>query len=352
MDLAYTLFGEATRTKYAVDVIAFNAVSSTLLKRGLKRVAAIMAQPAFARYYKSMQLDAVESIVLTAQGDLRNAMINMHVAAQKSEFWGCDYGVCIVLLIARRFLGSGQLPVEGGTNTTKAKSTSRTKKASKLQSLGCDETITMMHALGRVLNPKCECLAGDHNVYMRKLSYMCNRRVIALWLKSPDSDDRPDRLLHSPEQLADDFTSQPSNLLNLLYANYACHFRQIEDVMRAADTLSSADVLLSEWRDDACARSALTVAVRGLMTANRNPASGWHPIRGQRKLKLSTVEEDLRQQFGIGRVVSAKVMAADYRTFAQVIADHRRAASKGAITPLEDEANDDGVKLLEQSIVW
>lgn len=85
LDLAYTLFGEAIRTKYGIDSMAFNAVSSTLLKRALKRIAAIMTQPAFRQHYKTVASDAVDSIVLTAQGDLRNAMITMHMAAQKGE---------------------------------------------------------------------------------------------------------------------------------------------------------------------------------------------------------------------------------------------------------------------------
>lgn len=131
LDLAYTLFGEATRIKYGIAAIAFNAVSSTLLKRGLRRIAAVMAQPAFARHYRTVAADELDSIVLTAQGDLRNAMINMHMLAQKG----------------------------GSATTTKPPATSRkggAKKGAKLPALGCDETITMMHALGRALNPKCE----------------------------------------------------------------------------------------------------------------------------------------------------------------------------------------------------
>lgn len=37
----------------------------------------------------------------------------------------------------------------------KSSTKGRKPKNSKLSSMGCDETVTMMHALGRVLNPKC-----------------------------------------------------------------------------------------------------------------------------------------------------------------------------------------------------
>lgn len=188
-----------------------------------------------------------------------------------------------------------------------------------------------------------------------------------------DADDRPNRLVHSPEQLADDFGIQPQNFLNLLYANYACHFQDIETTLRAADALSSADVLLSEWRDNACGRLALTVAVRAVMAENRHPASGWHPIRGgsaARKRQAASVasgigsaEDELRRMFGIGRAVSAKVMAADYRTFARVIVDERsrrpaassasdRRAGGGSENAFEDDDGAAERKLLEQSIVW
>lgn len=95
-----------------------------------------MAQPAFARHYRTLSTDELDSIVLTAQGDLRNAMINMHMLAQKG-----DRGAAIKPLVATR---------RGGG----------TKKGAKIPALGCDETITMMHALGRVLNPKCVYTSG------------------------------------------------------------------------------------------------------------------------------------------------------------------------------------------------
>lgn len=197
---------------------------------------------------------------------------------------------------------------------------------------------------------------------------------------APDAPDR--RLLHSPEHLADDFTTQPQNFLNLLQANYAGHFGDVEHVRHAADALSISDRLLAaQWRDpsEQCARLALLVAVRGCMAENRQPASGWRPIRGARSTtkrgkddepSSSAAEAELRRAFGIGRAVTGKVMAADYRTYAQVIAAdgttrQRRGASQqeadaGAV--VGERADADGrpdedaeaaeMRRLEQSIVW
>lgn len=63
-----------------------------------------------------------------------------------------------------------------------------------------------------------------------------------------DQETNSDQLLHSPEQLADDFMSQPAVFMNLLHANYLCHFKDIDDIVQSTDMLSIADVVLNEWR--------------------------------------------------------------------------------------------------------
>lgn len=36
------------------------------------------------------------------------------------------------------------------------KKTKTTKKSGKLKSLGTDQSVSMLHAIGRIFNPKCE----------------------------------------------------------------------------------------------------------------------------------------------------------------------------------------------------
>lgn len=57
-----------------------------MLKKGLKRICDIMTQPAFQNYYDNPNKDMIESIVLSSQGDIRSAVINLHFASQKSNF--------------------------------------------------------------------------------------------------------------------------------------------------------------------------------------------------------------------------------------------------------------------------
>lgn len=58
----------------------------------------------------------------------------------------------------------------------------------------------------------------------------------------------PTRLLHSPEQLSDDFLSQPHSFIGLLHTNYPGHYQDIDDVVSVSEIFSGADVLMNEWR--------------------------------------------------------------------------------------------------------
>lgn len=53
---------------------------------------------------------------------------------------------------------------------------------------------------------------------------------------------------HSPEIISSILMIQPSTNLNLIHANCGCHFNEIDDLARAANILSEADVMLNEWR--------------------------------------------------------------------------------------------------------
>lgn len=87
LNIGHNLFTDNVRQRFQIDTISFNAVADTMLKKGLKRVCAIMAQPGFQQYYTEPNQDTIDSIVLSSQGDLRSAVINLHFASQKSMFF-------------------------------------------------------------------------------------------------------------------------------------------------------------------------------------------------------------------------------------------------------------------------
>lgn len=64
-----------------------------------------------------------------------------------------------------------------------------------------------------------------------------------------DVDGNGNRTLHhSPEAIADTFTTSPSINLSLMHSNYVEHFQCIDDIVNASDILSRTDIVLNEWR--------------------------------------------------------------------------------------------------------
>lgn len=160
LNIGHNVFTDAVRQRFQIDTISFNAVADTLVKKGLKRVCAIMSQPGFQQYYTEPNADTIDSIVLSSQGDLRSAVINLHFTSQKSKCFAC--ALCQIIVSTNEFFLSAdscKLETQMLAKCTKALNSSKRSKAakkSKFKSLGCDESVTTLHALGRVFNPKCK----------------------------------------------------------------------------------------------------------------------------------------------------------------------------------------------------
>lgn len=84
LNISLNLFKDELRLRYHITSISLNPIADTMLKKGLKRICDIMGQPGFKEYYDEPSKDLIESIVLSAQGDIRSAVINLHFASQKS----------------------------------------------------------------------------------------------------------------------------------------------------------------------------------------------------------------------------------------------------------------------------
>lgn len=85
MNISYNLFTDEMRNRFNITSISFNPIADTMLKKGLKRICDIMDQPGFKSYYIEPSKDTIDSIVLSSQGDIRSAVINLHFASQKSR---------------------------------------------------------------------------------------------------------------------------------------------------------------------------------------------------------------------------------------------------------------------------
>lgn len=159
MNIGYSLFTDELRDRFKITSIAFNAVADTMLKNGLKRIQNIMTQTGFQAYYTEPGKDIIDSIVLSSQGDIRSAVINLHFASQKGK--NLDYFPALFVQTRLKLillLDSSKLEMSNVDRApSTGKSTKKTKKSTKgkLKSLGTDENVSVLHTLGRVMNPKC-----------------------------------------------------------------------------------------------------------------------------------------------------------------------------------------------------
>lgn len=264
LNISYNLFSDPVKAQFQINHISFNPVSTTLMKKALKRICTLMASECFRKLYKVPSVDLIDSIGTAAQGDLRNALVNLHFGSLK---------------------GAPNLRTDTLKTSSQSKSKTKNKPQKKLSSVGRDETITLMHALGRVFNPKYT--------------------------------DDTQQLLHSPEDIASTFSSEPKNFTNFVHTNYLGHFADIENVLLAADALSVSDNILSEYREDTLGLVGLNVAIRGVMVSNRKPVTGWMPVRGPKRIEFEKSAELI--SFGLDQIISSHLLASDYRSYVRII---------------------------------
>ncbi|XP_012523873.2 cell cycle checkpoint protein RAD17 [Monomorium pharaonis] len=113
-----------------------------------------------------------------------------------------------------------------------------------------EETLSLPHGVGRVINPK----------------------------KVPHGDSF--KFVHDPEEIAAFFQSLSVTFVQFLQENYLKTIRTIEEATVASDILSLSDVLNSDWSDRKdLSKVALSYCIRGLMVANEKPVSNWNPTK-------------------------------------------------------------------------
>ncbi|KAM3965327.1 rad17 checkpoint clamp loader component [Aphomia sociella] len=265
---ALNLFTQNLKEQFHIHHIVFNSVSATGLKSALKRVSEIINKK-HQLIYNVPTTDMIDCVVNSSAGDVRSAVLNLHFACLKGS--NMDLETSIVM-----------------EKETKSKITKKKKQSSKFLSLGKDQTVNILHGVGRVLNPK----------------------VVPT--------ENGNELTHSPKDVIEQFLSQPSSFVNFLEENYIPHFSCSAHTDKAASALSDADYMLAEWREKMCQEYGLYTAVAGLMLANKSPVSAWNPVRGPKNMKIqypSPRELHLDGNY----LYKGKVLVTDYQTYAKMI---------------------------------
>ncbi|XP_033226549.1 cell cycle checkpoint protein RAD17 [Belonocnema kinseyi] len=214
--LMQTLFATNIRERFAIEVININSTTQAAMKKMLERVAKILN--AKASHFLNVTQDKVNEVLSNNIGDVRSAVLNLVFSSLKVP-----------------------------------------DNLAKSECEGREETLSLLHGVGRVINPK---------------------RI---------AEGKSWKFVHDPDDIASFFQSQATNFVHFLHANYLNTIREIDRAEISADILSLADVLTSEWRDPNLGKVTLSFCVRGLMVANDNPVSGWNPVK---KPQSSSVKVD------------------------------------------------------------
>ncbi|XP_049873553.1 cell cycle checkpoint protein RAD17 [Pectinophora gossypiella] len=272
---AASLFTPSLKEQFQIHHITFNGVTATGLRAALKRVADIINKKHSA-VYNIPTSDVIECVVNSSTGDVRSAVLNLHFACLKGSSQNLETSL-----------------IEEKETKSKTTKTTRKKKqaSSRFLSLGKDQTVSILHGVGRVLNPK---VTENGN------------------------------FTHPPTEIIEQFVSQPTSFVNFLEENYLVHFSCSVDADRAASALSDADYLLGEWREKMCQEYGLYVAVSGLMLANKAPLSAWNPVRGPKNMKINYPTPREIPLLEENYLYKGKTLVSDYQTYCKIIGSKPR----------------------------
>nr|XP_019583607.1 PREDICTED: cell cycle checkpoint protein RAD17 isoform X2 [Rhinolophus sinicus] len=121
----------------------------------------------------------------------------------------------------------------------------------------------------------CQGCSGDIRSAINSLQFSSSKGASLTELDSPQlpshlSQHERDTLLVQPEEVVE-MSHMPGELFNLyLHQNYIDFFMEVEDLVRASEFLSFADILSGDWNTRSLLREYSTsVATRGVMHSNR-----------------------------------------------------------------------------------
>lgn len=279
LNISYNLFPDKVRREFKIDTITFNPISITLMKRGLKRIfQMIEANPEWSEMSTKPADEVLENIIENSAGDIRNAILNINIATRGSD----------IKMIAKVLKKS-----------KKGQSKSKTsKKVDNQSSLGKNEVLTLMHGVGRVMYPKLEL----------------NEKTKIL------------QLTHKPEEIAENFSSQPNNFIEMIHSNYIKNFSNIENVSCSADNLSIADCIAKEYRDSQLPLLNLDLVIRSTMVNNHQPALGFRTVSCYASKKFQNVKDNYQQklrdsmsEINNGHILAPKDFFCDYNSFLNIL---------------------------------
>ncbi|KAM6106164.1 cell cycle checkpoint protein RAD17 isoform 2-T2 [Pterocles gutturalis] len=248
------LFPTEILEELCISSISFKPVAPTNMMKVLNRIAATEASTSGE---KNCALDrtSLELLCRGCSGDIRSAINSLQFSSMKDcslekEFWS-------------RKKSSSMLNCEGAAvSKIKKKSKSDTSEDEEIQAIGGkDASIFLFHALGKILYCKREPVSESEFPQ----------------LPAHLSEYHRDTLLIQPEDIVEK-SHMSGSMFNLyLHQNYVDFFSDIDDVVRASEYLSTADVICSNWNMRlVMEKYSVSLATRGVIHSNTSRAFAHH----------------------------------------------------------------------------
>ncbi|XP_037115375.1 cell cycle checkpoint protein RAD17 isoform X3 [Syngnathus acus] len=257
------LFPRELMEELDISNISFNPVAPTTMMKVLTRILSNEDRKSIGRVIVPDQT-VLEMICSGSSGDIRSAINSLQFASVPDH--SLEKG-----LVRRNNLFISQGKAVSGSSLVLRKNTKPTKGQEGEPTVGMRDTgLFLFRALGKILHCKRvapECVKTSESAF-------------GLGLPSHLSLHHRESLLVDPERVIErSYVS--GEFFNLyLHQNYLDFFSEMEDVHKASEYMSDADLLTSDWMSsNTLDKYASAVATRGLLHTNsQQVAVGFRPL--------------------------------------------------------------------------
>ncbi|XP_029999078.1 cell cycle checkpoint protein RAD17 isoform X1 [Sphaeramia orbicularis] len=271
-----SLFPRDVQEELDITNISFNPVAPTTMIKVLTRISALEAAKSCGRMCVPDQA-LLESLGSGSSGDIRSAINSLQFSSHPDS--SLEKG----LWRMKKDRGGGTQTSQGKTlsrKTQKKKKSKQMKEQEEEQAIGGkDASLFLFRALGKILH----CKRQSHEEAEGADG------ASGPGLPPHLSEHHRQALLVDPE-LVVERSHMSGEFFNLyLHQNYMDFFSEVEDVVRASEYLSDADLLTADWTS----RSVMwdygsSVATRGLLHSNSQQVTvGFRPLHKPNWLQVN-----------------------------------------------------------------
>lgn len=257
------MFPREIQEELHIHNISFNPVAPTTMMKMLSRISALEVEKSSGRLSVPDQT-VLDRLCSGSSGDIRSAINSLQ--------FSCIPDTSLEKSLLKTFKEklSAQTSGRGRTKGSKSKNKSKRKHETEEEQAigGKDASLFLFRALGKILHCKRDSPEGSESVTVESSlpPHLAGHHREALQVD-------PEMVVERSHMSGDFFSLY-------LHQNYLDFFSELEDVERASEYLSDADLLTADWafRSLMCDYSS-SVATRGLLHSNSQQVSvGFRPL--------------------------------------------------------------------------